>query len=226
MQKPHVTADNIGPRSARWLEEIAEYNVHKMDLEINKAALLVIDMQNFFLDPQSPTYTEGGTAIIGGCRKLIDIFRGHGRPVIFTRHVHKSPELDGGNLAWWWQGMCIDGTPESKIMASLAPLKAEKIIDKHRYSAFYNTDLEITLRCLAIRDLVTCGIMSNICVESTVRDAFFRDLRCFVPADAVGSVSESLQIGALRGLAFGFALINRVEDITGAFRNQIPFRDK
>lgn len=219
MNEPHVIAENIDAKAGQWLQEISEYNVHQMNLEISKAALLVIDMQNFFLDPQSPTYTEGGTAIVGGCRRLIEAFRSYRRPVIYTRHVHQSPELDGGNLAWWWQGMCIDGTPGSGIIEALAPLKTDKIINKHRYSAFYNTDLEITLRCLAISDIVACGIMSNICVESTVRDAFFRDLRCFVPVDAVGSVSESLQIGALRGMAFGFAEITRVSEIIKSFRH-------
>jgi len=216
MNKPHVTEKNIDQKAGEWLEEIAAYNSHKMSLDTAKAALIVIDMQKFFIDGNSATFTEGGPAIVPNCRRLIDSFRHAHRPVIFTRHVHKSAELDGGILAWWWEDMCLEGTPEAEIIDELTPLVNEKVINKHRYSAYYNTDLEITLRCLNITDIVFCGIMSNICVESTVRDAYFRDFRCFVPADAVGSVSEQLQIGALRGMAFGFAHICKSDEIVNA----------
>ncbi len=74
------------------------------------------------------------------------------------------------------------------------------------------------LECLNIADIVFCGIMTNICIESTVRDAFFRDFRCFVPADAVGSVSEKLQIGALRSMAYGFASVSRMDELISRFR--------
>jgi ureidoacrylate peracid hydrolase len=217
MNTPYVTSKNIGHKTEQWLKAVMPYNQHKMKLYVPRAALLVIDMQKFFLDDALPSFTEGGPAIVPNCYGLIKSFRLHKRPVIYTRHVHKSAELDGGILAWWWQDMCIDGTPESEIVKQLTPLPGEKVIKKHRYSSFYNTDLEITLRCLDITDVVFCGIMSNICVESTVRDAYFRDIRCFVPADAVGSVDEKLQLGALQGMAFGFAYITRTDDIISSF---------
>ncbi|RKX18294.1 MAG: hypothetical protein DRP26_05470 [Candidatus Zixiibacteriota bacterium] len=217
MQKPYVTVENIRSKTEQWLKEIKPYNQHKMNLDIPKAALLVIDMQKFFLDSNSSSFTESGPAIVPNCQKLIKAFRSYKRPVIYTKHVHKSAELDGGILAWWWQDMCIDGTPESEIIEHLAPLPGEKVINKPRYSSFYNTDLDITLRCLSITDIVFCGVMSNICVESTVRDAYFRDIRCLVPADAVGSVNEQLQLGALRGMAFGFAYITKTDEIVSSF---------
>ena len=216
MKQPHVTEKNIDQKANAWLKEIAPYNSHKMNLDIGKAALIVIDMQKFFIDSDSATLTEGGPAIVPNCKMLIKTFRNAHRPLIYTRHVHKSAELDGGILAWWWEDMCREGTPEAEIIDQLAPLPEEKVINKHRYSAFYNTDLEITLRCLKISDIVFCGVMSNICVESTVRDAYFRDFRCFVPADAVGSISEQLQVGALRGMAYGFAYVCLSGEIVSA----------
>ena len=56
--------------------------------------------------------------------------------------------LDASIMGWWWQGMCKEGTPESEVHADIAPKQGEKEILKHRYSAFYNTDLETILRCL------------------------------------------------------------------------------
>ncbi len=213
MIKPYVTKENIDEKAERWLSEISQYNTHKRKLELGECALLVIDMQKFFLAPNSPTFTPGGLAIILKCQALIQAFRCANRPVIFTCHVHKSPEFDGGLTTQWWEGVCLEGTEESEVHESLKPLPNEKVILKHRYNAFYNTDLEITLRCMGIRDLVICGIMTNICCESTARDAFMRDFRVFFPVDANGSVNEDLHLSSLKNLAFGFAYISRTEEI-------------
>lgn len=111
--------------------------------------------------------------------------------------------------------MCLEGSEESKIISDLAPTEEEKIISKHRYSAFYNTDLEIVLRCLGIQDLVITGIMTNMCCESTARDAFYRDFRVFFTADGTGSINEEMHSASLLNLAFGFANIVKCEEIIG-----------
>jgi len=211
----YVTTQNIKEKALQWQKAIQAYNTHKMTLNISKAALLVIDMQKFFLDPKSPTFTEGGLAVIPNVQKLIQAFRSNDRPVIYVAHVHKSAELDGGILAWWWQGMCIEGTPEAEIHDDIAPQPSEKVVYKHRYSAFYNTDLEVVLRCLKVEDIVVSGIMTNICCESTTRDAYFRDYRLFFMSDATGSINEELHLATLKNLAFGFAYVTRVDEIIG-----------
>jgi nicotinamidase-related amidase len=114
-------------------------------------------------------------------------------------------------MGWWWKGMCLEGSPESEIHESVAPEKNEKVILKHRYSAFYNTDLETILRCLQIEDLLIVGIMTNMCCESTARDAYYRDYRVFLPADATGSINEEMHLASLLNLAFGFAAISTTE---------------
>jgi len=215
---PYVTEENLDEKTEKWLREISAYNTHRLKLDRTACALLVIDMQKFFLDPKSPSFTEGGLAIIKRCAELISSFRRAKRPVIFTRHVHKSPDLDGGLTTLWWKENCIEGTEESEIHDALKPLPNEKVVFKHRYNAFYNTDLEIVLRCLNIRDLVICGIMTNVCCESTARDAFMRDFRVFFPADANGSVTEELHLASLKNLAFGFAYVCRSEEITSGLQ--------
>jgi ureidoacrylate peracid hydrolase len=116
-------------------------------------------------------------------------------------------------MKWWWEGMCIEGSPESEIHDDISPFPGEKVILKHRYSSFYNTDLETILRCMKIEDLVITGIMTNMCCESTARDAYFRDYRVFFPADATGSINEEMHLASLLNLAFGFAEINTADDI-------------
>ncbi|MCX6828312.1 MAG: cysteine hydrolase [candidate division Zixibacteria bacterium] len=209
----YVSSDNIVSKSKEWLNQIAAFNTHQMSLNIDKAALLVIDMQKFFLDPNSPTYTESGPAIIPSVKRLIAAFRAAGRPVIYTKHVHHPDFIDAGIMKWWWDGACLEGSPESEIDDDIAPLANEKIILKHRYSAFYNTDLETILRCLKIEDLVITGVMTNMCCESTARDAYYRDYRVFFLADATGSINEEMHKASLLNLAFGFAMVTSAESI-------------
>ncbi len=211
--EPYVTYDTLEIKSKFWLEKISEFNQHKMHLNKDKAALLVIDMQKFFLDPASPTFTCGGLAILPRIKELINKFRETERPVIYSCHVHHPDALDAGIMSWWWKGMCIEGSPESKIHDNIAPLPGEKIIYKHRYSSFYNTDLETVLRCLKVEDLVITGIMTNMCCESTARDAYYRDYRIFFPADGTGSINEEMHLASLLNLAFGFANVTTVDSV-------------
>ncbi len=209
----YVTQKTLSAATARWLEAVAPFNTHRMALEGSRTALLVVDMQNFFLDPASPTFTCGGIAILPTVKRLIDAFRGAGRPVIYTRHVHHPSGLDAGIMGWWWEGMCREGSPESTIHPSIAPLPGEKVVDKHRYSAFYNTDLETVLRCLKAEEIVIAGIMTNMCCESTARDAYYRDYRVHFPADATGSINEEMHLASLLNLSFGFAHVTTAEEI-------------
>ena len=209
----YVTPETVEAKGKEWLKQIAPFNTHQMLLSRDKAALLVIDMQRFFLDPASPTFTCGGLAILANVKKTIQAFRQADRPVIFTRHVHHPDGLDAGIMAWWWKGMCREGSPESEVHRDLAPRPNEKTIFKHRYSAFYNTDLETVLRCLKVEDLVIAGIMTNLCCESTARDAYFRDYRVFFLADGTGSISEEMHRASLLNLAFGFSWVTAVDAV-------------
>ena len=211
--EPYVTTKNLSERARIWLRSIAAFNEHEMRLDAGKSALLVVDMQRFFLDPESPTFTCGGLAILPRVRSMIDAFRLRGRPVIYTKHVHNPDNMDSGIMRWWWKGMCLEGSPESEIHPDVAPLPGEKVVSKHRYSAFYGTDLEIVLRCLKVEDVVVTGIMTNLCCESTARDAYYRDFRVIMPADGTGSINEEMHLASLRNLAFGFAFITDAKTI-------------
>ncbi|MDZ7797621.1 MAG: isochorismatase family cysteine hydrolase [Candidatus Marinimicrobia bacterium] len=116
------------------------------------------------------------------------------------------------------RGKCIEGSAESEIHPQLKPLPDEKVVCKHRYSSFYNTDLETVLRCMRIEDLVISGIMTNMCCESTARDAYYRDYRVFFPADATGSINEDMHLASLLNLAFGFAYVNSAAEIAEQFK--------
>jgi ureidoacrylate peracid hydrolase len=120
--------------------------------------------------------------------------------------------------AQWWlelkdKKVLVAGSKGAEICSEIAPKPNERIINKHRYSAFYNTDLEVVLRGLGVSDLIISGIMTNVCCESTARDAFFRDFRIFFLADGTGSGDEILHLGSLRALAYAFAYVTTVKEI-------------
>jgi nicotinamidase-related amidase len=218
--EPYVTQETISAKGKKWLEQITPFNTHNMHLNRDKAALLVIDMQDFFLDPASPTFTCGGLAILPNLKKAIHAFRQADRPVIFTRHVHHPDRLDAGIMGWWWEGMCIEGSPESEVHQDISPKQNEKVIFKHRYSAFYNTELETVLRCLKVEDIVIAGIMTNLCCESTARDAYYRDYRVFFLADGTGSITEEMHIASLLNLAFGFSWVTDVDTVVAQLHKE------
>lgn len=142
----YVTKKNLKEKTKVWLEKIKDFNTHKMEIQKDKVALLVIDMQYFFLKEDSPTFVESGLVILPTIKNLINLFRKIERPVIFTKHIHHPSFCDLGIMGWWWQGKCLEGSEESEIHSALAPLPKEKEVLKHRYSAFYNTDFRNGLK--------------------------------------------------------------------------------
>jgi nicotinamidase-related amidase len=203
----------VDPDTKKLLKSIALFNVHAMELASKSCALLVIDMQNFFVDTRSKGLGPISPLVLSNTKRLTKSFRKAKRPIIYTRHVHKEDGSDAGILGWWWPDMIVEGSWESEIHEEIAPEAGDKVIFKHRYSAFYNTDLEIVLRCRGIRDLVICGVMTNLCCESTAREAYFRDFRVFFLADATGTAYPEMHAATLLNLSYGFAYVTTTDDI-------------
>lgn len=202
--------------SQDWLSEISKYNCHAMRLRAKKACLLVVDMQNEFLKEDGAVFFHYAAEIVPNVKRLLSACRKASIPAVFTGHVHENPAVDGGMTAEWWPEIkrgesLIKGTKGVEICRALKPLKTEKIIWKHRYSAFYNTDLEIILRGMGITDLIITGVLTNVCCESTARDAFFRDFRVFFLADATASSEPEFHIASLKNLAYAFAYVTTTD---------------
>ena len=191
------------------LSEISQYNTHRAQLDRQRAALLVIDMQEFFNDI--------GQAIVPSVASLIQAARQGGVPVIFTRHGHHDLAVDGGVLAPWWDfDLSMYGTPQWQIMSGLQPDAGDFIVDKTRYSAFFGTGLGEYLSSHGIRDLVISGVMTNCCCETTAREGFMRDYRIFVAADGTATEHAALHISSLKGMAYACAYINSVASLVAS----------
>ena len=211
--KPYVTRENLDEKTDKWLARIADVNPHRWDIRVDQSALLVVDMQKYFLDDSSLRFSTGGYAILPKVVKLIEAFRNAERPVIFTRHQHNKSELDNDVMQAWWGEVILAETELSKLHSEIRPLGNEIVITKKRYSAFFETDLESYLSDRKITDLVIAGVKTNLCCESTARDAYYRNFRVFVPADATGTGTEEMHLASLLNLAYGFASVVKTASV-------------
>jgi isochorismate hydrolase len=176
----------------------------------DRTALLVIDMQEYF----RPMVTD----IIPNLQKLIAACREVNIPVVFTQHGHDDPVQDGGMLGEWWGDLIVKGSEGAQILPEIRPQPAEKIVAKNRYSAFYDTDLERHLKSIGVKDLLVSGVMTNLCCETTARDAFVRDFRVFFLADGTATAGDEYHVATLKNLAFGFAYILTCDEVIDHFK--------
>lgn len=164
-----------------------------------RSALLVVDMQQYFA-AMAHAIIPVVAGAVRACHEL-------GVPVVFTRHGHVDPARDGGTLAAWWGEMIIEGSAEHALLPALGAAPDDPVIAKRRYNAFHGTALEQRLRRRGVTDLAIAGVMTNLCVETTARDAFVRDFTVRVLADATATASAAMQRASLLNLAYGFAYL-------------------
>jgi isochorismate hydrolase len=181
------------------LEKIKHYNTRRAMPMVEKAAMLVIDMQHYFHGLVAP--------ILDKVLCLIDTCRSVQVKILFTRHGVHDPENDGGMLTTWWDDLILYGSKDWELNRELKPNSSDLIIDKNRYSAFQGTDLDDWLRKNGMEDLIISGVMTNLCCETTARDAFGHDYRVFFVADATATINEELHLATLKNLAYGFSYI-------------------
>ena len=157
-------------------------------------ALLVIDMLEDFIRPDGAlSVGPAGEKIVPAIARRLEEARQAGRPVVYIadRHLPSDPEFE------MFPPHCVAGTQGSDIVSQLEPRPGERVIPKRRYSAFYGTDLDLTLREMEVRELVLTGVCTNICVLYTAADARNRAYRVTVPADTVASFDEGAHRWAL-----------------------------
>lgn len=168
-------------------------------------ALVIIDMQRDFLEPGGFGETLGNdvcllAAAVEPIASLLADARARGMLVIHTREGHR-PDLSDAPAAKVERGtpslrigapgpmgrILVRGEPGHEIIGRLAPIRGEPVVDKPGKGAFYATDLHEILHNRGIDTLVVCGVTTEVCVHTTVREANDRGFRCIVPADCCAS---------------------------------------
>ena len=165
------------------------YTVDRIDP--STTALIVVDMENDFVAPGAPLEQPAGRAMLPQLQRALACCRENGIPVIYTTHAHRAGGYDQGLLVHApsiGRGEAlVDGSPGVAIFPEVAPCDGEIVISKHRFSAFYGTDLEIILRGLGVNTVVITGVTTENCCHATARDAFFRDFQVVFLADATAT---------------------------------------
>ena len=178
-------------------------------------ALIVIDMQRDFAEPGGFGASLGNdvsrvTAIVPTVKRLIEGFRAAGLPVIHTMECHRpdlsdlppakrdrgNPSIRIGDVGPMGR-VLIAGEPGTAILEELAPLPGEIVIEKPGKGAFYATGLGDDLKRLGARQLVFAGVTTEVCVQTTMREANDRGYECLVAEDATESYFPEFKAAAL-----------------------------
>ena len=163
-----------------------------------RAALVVIDMQNDFVERGGSLVVPDAAATVAPIQRLVALARASRMRVVYSQDTHRSgdPEWD------IWPEHCREGTWGWKIVAELAPAADDTVLRKIRYDAFYGTPLDHLLRRWGVDTLVICGAGANCCVQYTAASAALRWYAVVIPRDAISALEPFDLEASLRQTAF------------------------
>lgn len=209
-----------------------------LEIDISKTAVIVIDMQNAFV-------SKGGMLDLWGAdmpslrkaiepnKKIIDAARAVKCKIIYITHKYSSDLYDSGGPSspnWykdrslrdyrdhpeWRDKLIIRDTWGSEIIDELKPGPDDIQVEKLRYSAFWGTGLDMILKTCNVKYLVISGITTNICVETSIRDAYNYDYFPILVADATASMPPSMRETTIHNVSRCFGWVTTAEDFVRA----------
>lgn len=160
----------------------------------DRAALLVIDMTNDFIERGAPYECAQARALIPKINQLVVAARAQGLPVVCTTQVHRGDGVDLGMVRYLHPitatgKALVEGSHGVEIHPDIDFDPAtDELLVKRRYSAFYGTDLENFLRRRGVDSVIITGVATHSCCEATARDALFRDFAVYFVSDATATV--------------------------------------
>lgn len=213
------------------------------DIDPGRTALVIVDMQNCFV-ADSPVAAPLGRAVAVRLNELAVASRDAGIMVIWTRHVVRPDGSNAGLLGAFvppvTHGLIDDGAPAAALHPDVDVRPEDIVVGKPRFGSFHGTDLEVILRSRGIDTLIIGGINTNVCVETTAREATMREFRVLflsdgtanfdLPDGGLGPVTAAeLQRAACAVMAFGFAevltvaqALERIQATAGPARTGRP----
>ena len=203
-------------------------------IDPKNAALLIVDVQNDFAAEGGMMDREGNDlsmsqGIIPRLQQLIDEAHEADVPIIFIRNVYNT------DANWYLSDVWLEQAKRARqgsyVIHSVCapdswagdfyeirPTEKDVIVTKHRFSAFQDTDLDLILRSRGIRTLIMTGIATNVCVESTARDGFFRDYYIVFTSDCTATYSKEDHEGTLNNIRRFFGEVVTADEVTGAWK--------
>lgn len=201
------------------------FSAHRIEqpvqLDPARTAVLVVDMINEFCKPGGRMVLPGYEALVGPQSEIIAAARATGVPVIWIHDAHRP----GMRHEREWAKRTphgLENTWATEIIEDLGARDDEIHVTKRRYSAFFQTDLDLTLKDMQVTQLVVFGVVTNICVRSTVHDAFFNGYEVVVPADACAATGPREQESSLYDIATHFGVVASSSAVVAALTGGTP----
>jgi nicotinamidase-related amidase len=197
-------------------------------IDPKKTAVVVVDVQNDFCHSDSPLAKIGmdmtaAQEMVPHLLQLVDSARGAGATIVWVKMVHSENTISPIAIEHRLrtrpgaQQICVEGTWGTELYRVEAE-PGEPVVIKHRYSAFVDTDLQLILRSKGITSLILTGVATNVCVESTARDAYMRDYYVTFVDDCSAAYDQAKHDATLRNMADHFGMVVKSEDIMEAWQ--------
>jgi ureidoacrylate peracid hydrolase len=186
------------------------------------SALLVVDVQNDFVSPKGSATQRGedvsaSVAMVPRLVRLIDEARRVGLTVVYIKTTHgewtDTPSWIYRKSQQKVLNTCREGTWGAEFYEGISPLPSERVVIKHRYSAFINTDLNTVLKAKGIESVLTTGVATNVCVETTTRDAYMYDYYVTMVSDCSAAYDPKLHESTLENMRRHFGLVATSDEI-------------
>ena len=178
---------------------VPDFQIEKnVSLTARETSLIIVDMQNDFVNPRGSLYVNGCESIIDPIRKLIGKAREKNVLIIYTMDTHREndPEFEV------WPKHAVEGTWGWRIIDELEPSDKDIAIRKIRYDAFFGTPLDYILRNHGIKYVIVCGVVANICVLHTAGSAALLGYRVVLPMDAIAALNKFDYYATIRQISF------------------------
>ena len=210
MKSAYFTSTGIQRQAEDFLRTLALSRPR--EISWGKPGLLVLDMQEYFLHPESHAFVPSAPATIPGILALIEAFHLAEHPVIFTRHLNS--DSNAGMMGTWWRDVI---THDHQYAGLSKPIlaKANHVLEKTQYDAFLGTNLNEELHKDKVTDLVITGVMTHLCCETTARSGFMHGYRIWFTVDGTSTYNPEFHLASLRNLSHGFAtpvLVSEVQE--------------
>jgi len=218
MKTSYFSTENIEQEARQMLQKLPGGKRERVSrFNPKSSALLILDMQSYFLEPASHAFIPSAPAIIPGLKALIESYYANDLAVIFTQHLNSVQ--DAGSMGSWWRDLISIENPHSAIIPEF-DYSNRLVLRKNQYDAFYGTSLEEILHRKNVSQVLISGVMTHLCCETTARSAFMRGFEVFFTVDGTATYNQDHHQATLLNLAHGFATPVLTSEIQAALHAQ------
>ena len=218
MKTRYFSTENIEQEARQMLHKLPGGKRERVStFNPKSSALLILDMQSYFLEPASHAFIPSAPAIVPGLKALVETYFANDLAVIFTQHLNSVQ--DAGSMGSWWRDLISVENPHSAIIPEF-DYSNRFVLRKNQYDAFYGTSLEEILQRKKVSQVLISGVMTHLCCETTARSAFMRGFEVFFIVDGTATYNQDHHLATLLNLTHGFATPMLTSEIKAALQTQ------